>query len=77
MRMNVPKSHTWATETNLRNELQGICIQGEELTCVASDRFLGAQMAFTRQHTGNRDTAKRRREAEAVLLRIGSVPLPL
>ena len=77
MRMNVPKSHTWATEGDLRQQLSDVCVNDEPLDCVCSDRFLGAQMAFTRQHTGNRDTQKRRQEAEAVLTRISSVPLPL
>ena len=34
-------------------------------------------MAYTRQHTGNIDTLKRRQEAEAVLARIETIPLGL
>ena len=77
MKMNLPKCHTWATEGDLRAELAQICVDDHVLECVCSDRFLGARMAYTRQSTGNRDTAKRRHEAEAVLARIDTIPLDL
>ena len=80
MKLNIPKSHLWSCSVEGRRQLKRIFPTAghEEVpTLVMTEKTLGAQLCFTRQHRNNPDTVPRNKAAQQVCTRIEAVPLPL
>ena len=77
MRLNLRKCLSWSTSQTQRALLPTLNIDGESPTPAQHERLLGAQMAYTGQHTAHVDVAPRFNKAGLTTNRIEAVSLPL